>query len=241
LAGLAADGPEDIDLDLRVDPAAVRLPPVEDLAVLDGVGVSLGGRPVLRNLDLTLRVGETVGVAGPNGSGKTTLVRMMATLVRIDAGRGAVLGADLASNAVYGVRRSIGMIGHQPALIGELSLTENLVHMARLASLDESRVGHILELVGLGGAADRRAAASSFGMKRRVEVAHLLLSRPKLLLLDEATSGLDRAAQELITALVDRTPTDGGATVVVSHDEAQLSGLCGRVLRLDSGSLEEVR
>ncbi|MFQ5522734.1 MAG: heme ABC exporter ATP-binding protein CcmA [Acidimicrobiia bacterium] len=211
-----------------------------DIAFLDQVGVSLGGRPVLRDLTFSLASGEVVGIAGPNGSGKTTLVRLLATLIRIHSGRGTVLGADLASDSVYSIRRSIGMIGHQPALLPELTLTENLVHRARLAGFDESMVGWSLGVVGLAGAAERKASASSFGMQRRVEVAHLLLSGPKLLLLDEATSGLDRSARELISALADRTTSAGGAVVMVSHDEAQLGDVCHRMLRLELGRLEEL-
>ncbi len=212
-----------------------------DIASLDRVGVSLGGRPVLRDLSFSLTSGEVVGIAGPNGSGKTTFVRMLATLVRIHAGSGSVLGADLASDAIYAIRGSIGMIGHHPALLSELTLAENLVHRARLAGFDESMVGWSLGVVGLAGAAERKASASSFGMQRRVEVAHLLLSRPKLLLLDEATSGLDRSARELISALSQRTTSAGGAVVMVSHDEGQLGELCHRVLRLESGTLVEAR
>ncbi len=212
-----------------------------DIAFLDQVGVSLGGRPVLRDLTFSLAPGEVVGIVGPNGSGKTTFVRMLATLVRIHTGRGRVLGADLGGDGVYSIRPSIGMIGHQPALLSELTLNENLVHRARLAGLDESMVGWSLGVVGLAGAAGRKASASSFGMQRRVEVAHLLLSRPKLLLLDEAASGLDHSARELISALADRTTSAGGAVVMVSHDEAQLGGLCHRMLRLELGRLAEFK
>jgi heme ABC exporter ATP-binding subunit CcmA len=212
---------------------------VEPVVLLDVVGVSLGGKPVLRDLDLEVNSGETVGIWGPNGSGKTTIVRMLATLIKPRSGFGSVLGRSLTDETIFDIRPQIGMIGHIPALLPELTLHENLTHFARLAGLDEDRVGPALDVVGLDDAADRRANDSSFGMKRRVEVAHLLLSHPRLLLLDEATSGLDEAAQDLIGAVIQRTAGAGGAAVMVSHDAASLRESCDRVFHLASGRLRE--
>lgn len=204
---------------------------------LDRIGVSLGGRPVLSELSLTVDAGSAVGVAGPNGSGKTTLVRTVATLHRINHGSGLVLGADLGTDEIHSIRSRIGLIGHNPTLFDELTLEENLIHVARLSGIDESRVANALDVVGLGSAADRRANASSFGMRRRVEIAHLLLTRPDLLLLDEAASGLDESASSLINALIDGVKGRGGAAIVVSHDGDQLDRLCDDVLRISSGAL----
>ena len=213
---------------------------MDSLVHLENAGVSLGGRPILRHVDFELQPGQVVGIAGPNGSGKTTLVRVLTTLLRVSQGTGSVLGAEINSDQVFGVRSSIGLIGHSPALIGELTLLENLVHIARLAGVAEEKVHPVLEVVGLDAASDRRADASSFGMLRRVEVAHLLLTRPRLVLLDETTSGLDDSARELISALRDRTVTDGGGVVMVSHDRRQLAEACQHVMSLDSGRLVSV-
>lgn len=213
---------------------------MESVVHFADAGVSLGGRPVLRNVDLLVRPGESVGVAGPNGSGKTTLIRAAATLVGVDHGSIAVLGRQLDAGGLVDVRRSIGLIGHQPSLLPELTLTENLEHVARLAGLDVSRVASALDVVGLTDAADRRAEAVSFGMKRRVEIAHLLITKPLLLLLDEAASGLDDSARELVDALVRSVCGRGGGCLVVSHDRSQLEDLTSRVLSLSGGRLEPV-
>lgn len=208
------------------------------VAHLNSIGISLGGKPVLRDVDFALAPGEIVGISGPNGSGKTTLVRAMATLMRVSHGSGTVLGADITTDEVFTVRRSIGMIGHHPALIPQLTLRENLMHVARLAAIEETRVDQVLAVVGLDAASDRRASASSFGMQRRIEVAHLLLTRPALVLLDEATSGLDSTARDLISALAERTTNEGGGVVMVSHDHSQLVRSCHRTMALSTGRLE---
>lgn len=207
------------------------------IARFENVGVSLGGRPVLVEIDLELPAGRCIGVVGPNGSGKTTLVRALATLIATDSGSATILGVNARSNEVAGVRSGIGLIGHQPTLIPELTLSENLTHIARLSAIDTGRVAHALDVVGLFAAADRRASECSFGMQRRVEIAHLLLRRPRLLLLDEAASGLDESARELVGALIQSVVGRGGAAVVVSHDRSHLNDLCDEILALSGGRL----
>ncbi len=191
---------------------------------------------MLHDLELTVRRSETIGVVGPNGSGKTTLLRLMASLLRPVAGRAEVLGADLSTPEVYRIRHRIGMIGHLPALVPELTLEENLEHIVRLVGLDPTRVGPALAAVGLERASSRRADASSHGMQRRAEIAILLLRRPEVLLLDEALSGLDSDASGLVTVLIARTTAGGGAVVTVSHDRAHMEA-CDRVLTLAGGRL----
>lgn len=208
------------------------------LCSLHRVGVSLGGRPVLREIELDLAPGQVLGVTGPNGSGKTTLIRTLATLVRVNQGEGHVLGANLGTDQIYQVRRELGMMGHLPAVIGELTMTENLEHVARLAGLDRDRAAHALDVVGLAGAGAMRADTASHGMIRRMEVARLLLTRPRLLLLDEATHGLDPAARELVDALIRLTIDRGGAAVLVSHDHDRLADVSHGTLRLAMGSVE---
>lgn len=212
---------------------------MERIVHFEKIDVSLGGQRVLSQLDLMLEPGQRLGVVGPNGSGKTTLARTAATLVAVDAGTATILGKEVSGGSLTEVRSSIGLISHHPSLIAELTLEENLTHIARLSGIDRGRIPRALEVVGLSGAADRTARASSFGMQRRIEIAHLLLSRPRLLLLDEAASGLDASARDLVEALITTVCSDGGAALVVSHDRAHLDQLCGRVLALRSGHLVE--
>jgi ABC-type multidrug transport system ATPase subunit len=218
----------------------MRLHPVGQHIVLEAVGVSLGGQTILRGLSLEVSPGDVLGIAGPNGSGKTTLLRLLATLIAPDTGKGLVLGARLASHEVYDIRHRIGLVGHTPTVIGELTLRENLEHAARLTGESSERIDTALRVVGLDEAAGRRGEVSSFGMLRRTEAARLLITNPSLLLLDEAFSGLDVEAQELIDALIVRTIQRDGAVVMVSHDAGHLGDRAGRVLTLSAGRLEAV-
>jgi len=206
-------------------------------AVLEGVGVRVGTTTILRDVDLRLGAGETLGLFGANGAGKTTLLRVLATLLKPDRGEGRVLGAALSSDERYDVRDRIGLVGHVPALYPELTLAENLQFSARTAAVSSGRVDLSLEAVGLGKAANRRADACSHGMQRRAEFARELMLDRELLLLDEPHSALDRDAADLVEGLVDRVTSGGGAAVLVSHDRERVVALADRCVELKAGTL----
>lgn len=211
---------------------------VHELISTSSLAVRLGRTPVLRELSLTVRPGDVVGLSGPNGSGKSTLLRTLATLIRPSEGSGTVLGADMAT-AGGRTRSQIGLLGHEPAVFGELTLLENLEFVARVTGQSTDRALELLEAVGLRAAADRRADRSSHGMARRADIARLVLTDPKLVLLDEATTGLDEAALSLIATVIDRTTSNGGAVVLVTHDAAYLDAMTNRHWRLTEGTVAE--
>lgn len=204
---------------------------------LERVGVTLASVPVL--VDVTLRVdpATVVGIAGPNGAGKSTLLSVLATFQVPSSGTGTVLGVQLGSNDVANIRPRIGWSGHDPGLYPELTLAENLALWASISGATRVEAERALTQVGLAAAGDRRAAAASNGMQRRLDLARLLMQQPELILLDEAHAGLDEAAEEIVDEVIRRARQRGGAVVLVSHDAERLSERADRVERLELGSL----
>ncbi len=207
------------------------------LVLLEDAGLRVGPTVILQRVKLSLDAGEKVGLLGPNGSGKTTLLRLLATLQRPTSGGGTVLGADLMSNDIYRIRPHIVLIRHEPGLYPELTLAENCRLVANLTGRDQERARTALELVGLAGAADRRARDCSRGMLRRTELARALIVEPRVLLLDEAHAGLDESASALVDLIADRVAESGGTAVLVSHDAERLS--VDRSVRVVGGMVEQ--
>src|SRR2546423_3988246 len=142
----------------------------------------------LDGVSFAVREGEVFGLLGPNGAGKSTTVRVLTTLTRPDAGRAFVAGEDVVAHPQR-VRRAIGYVAQDSGVDWEATGRENLLLQGRIHGLAgaplHTRVDELLELVGLGEAADRIARGYSGGMKRRLDVALGLVHRPPVLFLDE--------------------------------------------------------
>jgi heme exporter protein A len=207
------------------------------LVHLEKVSVRAGAVRILQDVSLTVEPGDAVGIFGPNGAGKTTLLRLIATLQPAATGVCSILGVDPTTPDRYEVRHRIGYVGHSPGLYPELTLLENLEFVADARGIDASAASEALDLVGLGGALDRRADHSSHGMQRRAEFARIVMMEPELLLLDEPHSALDADAIDLVDALVHRTLDRGGAAVLVSHDRERVNSLATRTHEIKDGTL----
>lgn len=224
----------DSEWPLRTLPAVIASTP---LIELDGVSVRAGSVHILKDVDLVVSPGESVGVFGANGAGKTTLLRLVATLIRPASGHGSVLGAAIGSDDRYAVRTRIGYIGHVPGLYSEMTLGENLAFVADARGIDRGKARDALGAVGLLGAFDRIADRCSHGMQRRAEFARVLMTGPDLLLLDEPHSALDADAIELVDALVARTLERGGGAILVSHDRERVAGIATRSVEIIGGTI----
>lgn len=148
----------------------------------------------LDNVDLTVEQGTVLALLGPNGAGKTTMVRILATLLRPDAGRATVAGFDVVREAQK-LRRVIGLSGQFAAVDENLTARENLWLFGRLYQLKSPevrrRAAELLAQFDLEDAADRPVNTYSGGMRRRLDLASALIGQPRLLFLDEPTTGLD--------------------------------------------------
>ncbi|WP_434449416.1 ATP-binding cassette domain-containing protein [Lentzea sp. E54] len=172
----------------------------------------------LCGVDLAVPAGTVLGLLGPNGAGKTTTVRVLATLLRPDAGTAKVAGFDVVRSPRE-VRARIGLAGQYAAVDELLSGAENLVLLGRLLHLGgrgaRRRAAELLEQFGLTGAANRPVRTYSGGMRRRLDIASCLVVTPEVLFLDEPTTGLDPASRIELWATV-RELVRGGVTLLLT-------------------------
>ncbi len=192
-------------------------------------------------VDLDVREGDIYGFLGANGSGKTTTVRMLLGLVLATSGEIEVLGDPMPKHLAT-VLPQIGTLVEGPAAYPHLSGRANLKSFDALGGRAgrrdrEARVADVLELVGMGAAADRKVRGYSLGMRQRLGLAAALLQRPRLLVLDEPTNGLDPQGIREMRELLLRLNREGTTIFLSSHLLAEVEQLCTRVGVLDRGRL----
>jgi ABC-2 type transport system ATP-binding protein len=207
---------------------------------VEGLAKDYGDVKAVRGINFEVAYGETFGFLGPNGAGKTTTIGMLCTLVSPTAGHAKVAGYDVVARR-EDVRRSIGLVFQDPTLDNYLTAEQNLRFHAELygvpRSVVRSRLGEVLELVGLADKSKAEVRTFSGGMKRRLEIARGLLHAPVVLFLDEPTIGLDpqtrRSIWDYIRMLKDR---EGTTIFMTTHymDEAEY---CERIGIIDKGQI----
>ena len=209
-------------------------------AAIDATGLvkKFGRLRAVDGIDLEVRQGEIFGVLGPNGAGKTTALRMLATLLPIDAGHARVFGVDVAREP-HRIRQLIGMTGQFASVDEDLTATENLWMFGRLQGLRSAdaraAAKRLLGQFDLEEAANKPIAQFSGGMRRRLDLAASLISRPPLIFLDEPTTGLDPRTRGQMWDTI-RSLVNEGCTVLLTTqylDEADQ--LAGRIAVIDRG------
>jgi ABC-2 type transport system ATP-binding protein len=203
-----------------------------------GIAKTFGDRLVLDHVDLTIERGHVLALLGPNGAGKTTLVRILATLIRPDAGSAMIAGHDLGSDPA-GVRRSISLTGQHVAVDDLLTGSENLQLIGRLRRLPRrtaaARATEMLEAFDLADAAGQRAGTYSGGMRRRLDLAISMIEPPELLFLDEPTTGLDPRSREQVWASVSSLASAGVTILLTTQYLEEADVLADRIVLLNQG------
>jgi oleandomycin transport system ATP-binding protein len=214
------------------------LPSMDAVIEVESLGKSFGPTRALRGVDLAVRRGTVLGLLGPNGSGKTTTVRVLATLLRPDAGRARVLGHDVVADPAA-VRARIGLTGQYVAVDDALSGTDNLVLVGRLLDLPRRaarrRAAELVERFGLADAAGRRVRTYSGGMRRRLDLAVSLVGRPDVLFLDEPTTGLDPRHRNEVWDEVRALAAEGTTVLLTTQYLEEAEQLADDLVVLDHG------
>ncbi|MFF3732521.1 ATP-binding cassette domain-containing protein [Streptomyces sp. NPDC002476] len=204
----------------------------------EGLEKRYGDVHALRGLDLAVAEGTVCGVLGPNGAGKTTAVRVLTTLTVPDGGSARVAGHDVLREA-HAVRAAIGVTGQNASVDGELSGRQNLRLFAKLlrfrGGAARARADELLERFGLTEAADRPARTYSGGMRRRLDLAASLLTRPRVLFLDEPTTGLDPHSRNRIWAAVRELTGQGSTVLLTTQYLEEADQLADDIVLIDRG------
>ncbi len=217
--------------------------PVRPVELRDG-SVAIGGRPVLRGIDLTVETGEFVALMGANGSGKTTLVRALTGLLPLTTGELRLFGTPFheydAWSRIGFVPQRLGAASGVPTSVWEVVASGRLTHRKLLRPLsraDRAAIDHALEVVGL---ADRRhdgVTALSGGQQQRVLIARALAGEPDLFVLDEPTAGVDLPSQQALADALGRLKDDGATVVLVAHELGPMAPLVDRAVVMRDGRI----
>jgi ABC-2 type transport system ATP-binding protein len=207
-------------------------------------------RPAVDGLDLSVRTGEFYALVGPNGAGKTTTLRMIAGLLRPDAGTIRIGGIDALADPVA-AKRIVAWISDEPMIYDKLTPREYLEFVAGLWSVEPSlaaaRANELLGWLGLAPHADERCEGFSKGMRQKVALAGALVHEPRVIILDEPLTGLDAgSARQVKTVLRERTQA-GGTIVMTTHilevaeRMADRIGIIAHGRLIAEGTLDELR
>jgi cell division transport system ATP-binding protein len=228
----------------RFDPDAARRP----LLVFEDVHKAYrADAPVLRGLNLAIERGEFVFFTGPSGAGKSTLLRLLYAAETVDAGRILFMGRDvgrLLPESVPFLRRNLGVVFQDFKLVPNWSVSENVALPLEVLGLPQrlirTRVGEVLDRVGLGGRGDSLARTLSGGEQQRISIARAVVGEPALVLADEPTGNLDPQLAVDILGLFEDINETGVTVIFATHDRSLLEIRPHRVVVLDEGKAVDV-
>lgn len=202
---------------------------------ISDVTVRFGDRVVLDRVSLTVAPGDVVALLGPSGSGKSTLLKVIAGIIRPEAGHVEIAGTDVTDVPTH--RRHVGMVFQDNQLFPHRSVVDNVAFGLQMQGIDRRtrhrRAAELLEQVGLAGFGGRSVTALSGGEAKRVALARTMITEPLVVLLDEPLTGLDRALHDRLAADLRAVLTAAGTTgVLVTHDHDQAAALDARIVEL---------
>jgi ABC-2 type transport system ATP-binding protein len=205
-----------------------------------GLVKSFGDTKAVDGVDLAVPTGSVYGVLGPNGAGKTTTIRMLATLLRPDAGEARVLGHDIVAEA-DAVRGLVSLTGQLASVDEDLTGRENLILLGRLLGLKrdvaKARADELLDAFGLTEAAGRLVKNYSGGMRRRLDISASIVVIPKLMFLDEPTTGLDPRSRNQVWGIIRALRAEGATILLCTQYLEEADQLADGIAVIDHGKV----
>jgi ABC-2 type transport system ATP-binding protein len=205
-----------------------------------GLVKAFGRKRAVDGIELAVPLGSVYGLLGPNGAGKTTTIRVLATLLRPDAGSASVLGHDVVRDA-DAVRARVSLTGQFASVDEDLTGRENLVFLSRLHGYRrpqaKRRAAELLEAFDLAEAATRTVKTYSGGMRRRLDIAASLVVTPELLFLDEPTTGLDPRSRDQVWQIVRALAARGTTVLLTTQYLEEADRLADRIAVIDHGTV----
>ncbi|HXQ92839.1 MAG TPA: ATP-binding cassette domain-containing protein [Nitrososphaerales archaeon] len=213
----------------------------EIINVKDLVLTYADGTKAVQGISFSVNEGEFFGFLGPNGAGKSTTIKILTTLLHKTSGTASVLGFDVEKQARE-IRKLIGVQSQESSVDPELTGRENMIlegHLQQMRGKElEERVDSLLEVVGLKDAANKRAGRYSGGMKKRLDLASVLVHKPKVLFLDEPTTGLDPQSRATVWDYMEELNKKEGITIFLTTQYLEEADrLCGRLCIVDVGKI----
>ena len=197
-----------------------------------------GFSKALSEVNFDIHWGESLAVLGPNGSGKTTLIKMLAMLVKEDAGEIIISGNDSKLSKLE-IWNKIGVVLHQDLLYSHMTVEENLRFFASMFNLKnvDSRVRELANLLDLRQKLSDKVGILSHGYRRRVSIARSIVHDPPIFLMDEPESGLDNISQELLVGIIDQKIKKNGAVLATTHIIDRVPIWASKIIFLNTGKV----
>ena len=207
---------------------------------VDDVHKSYGNVQAVKGVSFEAPDGKITGLLGPNGAGKSTTLRMLYTVIRPDAGNASIDGSDVVTDSLA-ARQKLGALPHGAGLYPHLTARENIAYYARLCGLAAAeipdRVDTIIDLLEIGGFADRRTKGFSQGQRTKVALARALVHDPQNVILDEPTNGLDVMATRSLRRLILKLRDSGRCVLFSSHIMQEVAALCDDIVIIAAGQV----
>lgn len=208
-----------------------------DVIVIDKLTKSFKGKTVLEDVNMRLQEGRIYGIVGDNGSGKTVLLKLICGFMKPDSGTVTVNGKVIGKDADF--PENTGIIIEAPGFLPNYSGMKNLEYLASIrGKIGKEQIEAAMKTVGLDPSSKLRVGKYSLGMKQRLGIAQAIMEDQQLLILDEPMNALDKDAVEEMRRLFLRFKASGKTMLIVSHNEGDISTLCGEVYEFDGAKIK---